>query len=246
MRVIFSRDRPAQLDLLLRSIARYMTPEETRVIWYASDDSYQEGYRQFLSTPMTTYHEFDGALRDALRSSETVTFFCDDDVVYRQVPARPGPFLEDESILTVSLRLGQGSSQELPPDFPVWQWQPLERHDFGFPCSVDGHTFRSYDVETMLGQNTISNPTMLETIIAHRASLFYHVRELMTCFDDQCLVGVPVNRVSEESGVPNGLIYPQTTEALNERFLAGERIDLDALDFSAVDSCHQEIEFVWR
>lgn len=245
MRIIFSRDRPAQLDLLLRSINRYMRPEETRLLWYASLAEYERGYAELTSTSITTYHEFDGALRDALAASETVTFFCDDDVVYRPVPANPAHLLEDEAIFTVSLRLGKGSSQPLPPDFPVWVWRSLEPHDFGFPCSVDGHTFRSYDVERMLGTNPVCNPTMLETIMAHRASLFYKERELMTCFDDQCLVGVPVNRVSEESGVPNGERYPQSPQALNKRFLAGERIDLDAIDFSVVDSCHHEFKFIW-
>jgi hypothetical protein len=34
-------------------------------------------------------------------------------------------------------------------------------------------------------------------------------------------------------------------EALNARFLAGERIDLDAMDFSAVRGAHQEIPLVF-
>lgn len=254
MRVIFSRDRPAQLDLLLRSLSQNSIWEPAKVIWYASTEEFSDGYQEVVDEDgsswwPTSTEDFSGDLREHLRATndETVTFLCDDDVLYRRPEADPRRMLIDERVLTVSLRLGRGNRQmPIPERFPVWDWTILERHDFGFPCSIDGHTFRVADVLAMMGSDRIENPTALETVMAHRASLFTETRPLMACFEQQCLVGVPVNRVSETSGVPAGERFPASTEELNERFLGGERIDLDALDFSGVDACHYEIPFVWK
>lgn len=256
MRLIFSRDRAAQLDLLFQSLKANGTPEKTKVIWWPSSVFYTEGYDVFAdlwadeAIPFLSSAEYFGSiLRHLLNdtSDETVTFFCDDDVLYRRPEADPRRMLLDERVLTVSLRLGRGNRQMLIPErFPVWDWTTLKPHDFGFPCSIDGHVFRVEDVLAMMGSDRIENPTALETVMAHRASLFAESRPLMACFEQQCLVGVPVNRVSETSGVPFGEKYPATTEELNRRFLGGERIDLDQLDFSGVDACHYEIPFVWK
>lgn len=257
MRIIFSRDRAAQLDLLFQSLERNAEWEETRTIWFASSDWFEAAYNDipFPARPvgllyeMTEIEDFGDEVRSALNETddETVTFFCDDDVLYRRPEADSRRMLLDERVLTVSLRLGRGNRQmPIPERFPVWEWTTLERHNFGFPCSIDGHTFRVADVLAMMGSDRIENPTALETVMAHRASLFTETRPLMACFEQQCLVGVPVNRVSETSGVPAGERFPASPEELNERFLGGERIDLDALDFSGVDACHYEIPFVWK
>ena len=37
-----------------------------------------------------------------------------------------------------------------------------------------------------------------------------------------------------------------SAEELNARYLAGERLDLDAMDFSNVTAWHQEIPYIWR
>lgn len=251
MRIIFSRDRPAQLALLLDSLDRYAYPEATRILWWATKPKFVSGYACVTDQPRTPPERFDAELRSQLGTDDrwrTVSFFCDDDIVFRRLPQRPWELLhDDDSILSVCLYLGrQNVKQPIPPGFPRWEWGPLARHDFGFPCGIDGNTYRVNDVLDMIGSETIPNPTMLETVLALRLPLVAEKRPLMACFPDQCLVGVPVNRVSDQSGVPFGRKFPQTTEDLNRRFLAGERIDLDRLDFSGVDSCHHEIEFVWR
>ena len=68
----------------------------------------------------------------------------------------------------------------------------------------------------------------------------------MACYPSQALVGIPVNRVSDDSGVANGQRYPQPTDALLRQFLGGQRIDLDAMRFDKVDACHMEMPFPWR
>lgn len=250
MRIIFSKNRPAQLDLLFQSLELNTNPETTHIIWYAENSDFKHGYEQIVSDPMTPADEFNNVLRRALVSctDETVSFFCDDDIVYRKLSNDPATvLLSNDSILTVCLYLGQGNvKQPLPDGFPLWEWGPLPRHDFGYPCGIDGNTYRVADFLRLIGSDGINNPTFLESVLSMRIRIFAEQRPLMTCFIDQCLVGVPVNRVSESSGVPYGRTFPYTTEELNIRFLAGDRINLTELDFSSVNSCHHELQFVWR
>ncbi len=251
MRIVFSKDRAAQLDLLLRSIERHMPPEETTVIWRATTEDFLRGYKMLRlreSFEESDWFDFNFLLRDALNdvAGGTVTFFCDDDIVYRPVPKPPAELLADK-VLTVCLYLGRGTAKmALPNGFPLWDWTTLERHDFGFPTAVDGNTYRVEDVLTLIVGEPIPNPTMLETTMSLSAPGIAVKRPLMASFEQQCLVGVPVNRVSDLSGVHFGLTQPQTAVDLNRRFLAGEQINLDALDFSGVNSCHHEIRFEWE
>lgn len=255
MRIIFSRDRPAQLDLLLRSMEKYGQVLDDRIamIVDASKPEFVRGYEE-IGNPRSQSSNwfdpdgFDGYLREILAEADDyVTFFCDDDILFREVPRNPSEILgPNAQILSVCLYLGRGNTkQEIPEGFPLWEWGSLPRHDFGFPCAVDGNTYRVRDVLRLIGDEVIPNPTMLETVMALRLPLLAEERPLMSCFEEQCLVGVPVNRVSPQSGVAHGRVYPQSTEDLNARFLARQRIDLEALDFSGVDSCHHEIEFKW-
>jgi len=249
MRIIFSRDRPAQLDLLLRSIERHMEPEDTRILWIASNDFYRRGFDLLgVDTPPHGEEGFFEAFKELLgEAPATVTLFCDDDIVYRPVQGDPPALLlSDDRILTVCLYLGRGNvKQAIPDGFPVWEWHPLDRHDFGFPCAVDGNTYRPDDVLALMGGDYIPNPTWVEAIMAMRIRMFQETRPLMASFTDQSVVSVPVNRTSHSLGPRAGRRFPQEPDYLNNRFLGGERIDFDALDFAGIDSCHHEIRYEW-
>ena len=252
MRLIFSKNRAAQLDLLLRSLLQNAEHEMTKVIWDADVSSYSVAY-ELLPIDRADWMlelSFDLRLRRALLEcpDPTVTFFCDDDVVFARVPQHDllecyGTF--SDQVLCFSLRLGKQNAQmEWPGD--LWNWQMLPRTDFGFPGSIDGHTFRVDDVLWMIDDRPITNPTILETVLAERCELLAEKRPMMACYEQQSVVGIPVNRVSESSGVPFGKEYPADAAWLNKRFLKGLRISLDALDFSGVDGCHKEIKFEWE
>lgn len=244
MRIVFSRDRAAQLDLLLRSLVRNAPAEVVDVIWWANEARFINGYGQALDgrvrpwfTPPDKFRERLMALLE-YAGDRHVTFFCDDDIVYRPLLASPSYWLQNPRVLCFSWRL---SADENP-----WRWAGLPRTDHGYPGSIDGHTFRVNDVLDMIwGHDEIVNPTALEHVLANACDNLAAHRPLMAASSQQVLVGVPVNRVSETSRCPHGEEHPQSTRELNDRFLAGERIDLDALDFRGVAGCHHEIPFVW-
>lgn len=249
MRIIFSRDRAAQLDLLLQSLEANTVSGNTAttaVLYRATSRDFMSGYDLVQERwPLVRFHQeqdFNTDLRAALTfaTSGHVTFLCDDNVLYRKVPSLGGNWLENERILTFSLRLA-GWPQS---GTGTWHWADLPPHDHGYPGSIDGHTFRVSDVQRMLGDDTVENPLMLETVLARRARA-WHGRPLMAAYEDQCLVGVPVNTVADDHLRPHGQVYPQPADEMNDRFLNGERIALEELDFSGVNGCLHEIPFVW-
>jgi hypothetical protein len=245
VRIVFSKDRAAQLDLLLRSLKRNAPEEQTRVITSVSTYDLWRGYRilagehpevglrlQRASTPFGWY------LDEALdHSDETVTFFCDDDVLYKPIDGAPSPLLQMiPNVLVFSLRLGH-------PD-GMWDWTVLEPHDHGYPGSIDGHTFRTADVRRMLDGQEIPNPLILETVLAKRAGELG--RPLMASYREQKLVGVDVNTVAGDQARPSGREHPQSAEELNARYLAGERISLDAFEIPPTGGCLVEVPFEWE
>ncbi len=247
MRIIFSRDRPAQLDLLLHSIEKNMIEDDTRILWYASSGLYRRGYKRVTSQPMQEEGEYAARLRGLLAEGpETVTFFCDDDIVFRPVKNNPADALKDERVICHNLSLGQGNTKmPLPAGFPKWNWTYLPAHDFGFPCSLNGVTYRTGTFLEMLGDRDPENPTWTETQMTMRLRKFKRQWPMMCSEQEQCLVSVAVNRTSVTAGAPAGRVFPQEPAKLASRFLRGQHIDLDKIDFSGVDSVHHEFLYEW-
>ena len=128
----------------------------------------------------------------------------------------------------------------------TWDWTGLPPHDFGYPASVDGHTFRTEDLVAMIGGDSIPNPTLLETVMVRRLRNFRETRPLMACYPEQPMCGIDVNRVSAQAGVTrHATVHPQPVKELNARFVDGERISLERMDFSGVDRIHVELPYVW-
>lgn len=248
--IAFSRDRPMQLDLLLTSLERNAPGLfDVSVIWFSNNEEFQDGYAicaqehpgvRFLLEDGLTYQ-----VRHLLRDGGLVTFFTDDDVLYRRLPyiayMPPG-------VLCFSLRLGRNTTHCYPHDrrqrVPrqlVWRWEGADG-DFGYPCSLDGHIFRAEDILPLI--ENFSTPNWLEVMLMKSAKKIR--RGFMACHPLSHLVGIPLNRVQEEMPNRNGAIYPYSVQELNHRYLMGERIALEALDFSDIRGAHQEIPLVFR
>lgn len=269
--IIFSKDRPAQLDLLLRSVERNGGGQfAPYVVWDSSSSEFFDGYEIVRTehrgaSGFHSLNPFETDTRFYLGGAhEFVCFMCDDGILYRPLPLDPTlPLQDDNSYLCVSLRLGFNTVVSYPADlrhpvaafrppgklFGRWNWTAgaWERDgDFYYPGSLDGHIFRTADVQRMLAGKTLPHPTALECALMDGCYEIAAERPLMACYPHSVYVGNPINRVSDWSGVRFGATYPVTAEECNRRFLAGERIDLDALDFSGVNGAHTEIEFKWR
>ena len=136
--IVFSKDRPMQLDACLRSIerfARYGGP--VAVLYAASTPDFAEAYRMVAARAKAEFvSQSQDFRRDVLElvdaGREHTVFHTDDDVFYRQVTPIPLPA---DHVACFSLRLGQNTTYAYPvgrrqavPDFiregevVAWDW----------------------------------------------------------------------------------------------------------------------------
>src|SRR5438132_1436023 len=131
--LVFSRDRAAQLDLLLASLETNAPGflETTWVLWVASNREYGEGYAHCISEYPQVRFQYESEFNKQLGSlldytSPLVCFFCDDDVLYRPLDVLPQPetlLEQDADIFSVNLRLGRNAIECYP--LRSTQAQPL-------------------------------------------------------------------------------------------------------------------------
>ena len=130
--VVFSKDRAAQLDLLMQSLDKNIpqigdSGVSKNVIYTASSVDFSVGYNRFQNIweEVNLVYEnksFRDALYEVLRSpypdndGEYVLFFTDDDIVYREVfpdelshESYDKLFTTDEELGAFSLRLGRNT-----------------------------------------------------------------------------------------------------------------------------------------
>ena len=203
--LVFSKDRAAQLDLLLRSIRRHAPNlyQSLTVLYTGSSADYLRGYQQCFAeheeAKFILEHDFEAQTRKWLDlAGPAVSFLVDDDVFYRDAPdlTPPDRYRFDGA---VSLRGG----------------------DYWYPFSVDGNVYRRDHIVTLLDGLRFRDPTELEAK-GHdvRARLPFNA---VSAIVRPCLVGVPANRVSLSSGMPHMGVDPR---GLNEMYLDGWYLDV--------------------
>lgn len=214
--LVFSKDRPAQLDLLLRSIDTHAPDlySTITVLYTASSADFYRGYSICFSEHANVRFELQSDFeRDVhywlSRAGALISFLVDDDVFYRDAH----PLIEAKNPHCCSLRGG----------------------DYDYPFSVDGNIYARGTIITHLKLFSFRDPTELEAN-AHDYRDALPFSEVSAAYP--CLVGVPANRVSQRSGMPHMGIDPRM---LNEAFLRGERI-IPAFDREAYPA-HWPVEY---
>lgn len=265
--IIFSRDRACQLDLLLRSMLfGGVTPfDPVTVIYRATDDLHGEAYSRVRADYRDREIDFvdeqenlPAQARELLEDADLACFLTDDSVFYRQ-PIIPDSLGADD--LCHSFRLGRNTtwcyphargqthSVKIGPSESAisWRWQGADG-DFGYPASLDGHVFRASHLRrALLTCREDANPNRIEEHLDRRVrARLAKDYPLMTAEVESSLVGIPVNRVNQTNPNRYGDRYPVSAGDLLERYLAGERLSLDGMDFSDVRGAHQEIELVFE
>jgi hypothetical protein len=215
--LIFSRDRPAQLELLLRSIREHAPNLYSTVsvlMRRPSRKMFWIGYTSFEwgDTRLIPENYFEGQVREWLdQAGPLVSFLVDDDVFYRDAP-KPTP-------IACSYRGG----------------------DYDYPFSLDGNVYQRDHIVTLLEGLPFRNPTELEWFgHEHRSRLPFR---LVNPRLPPCLVGLPYNRVAEVGGMPSMGIDPAE---MNRRFLAGERLQIPTVADGESLGVHAMLEPEWE
>jgi hypothetical protein len=255
--ILFSKDRAMQLEACLRSIKRYAPYEgPIRVIYKASDELYAQAYSSLGGLDrVQLIPESASFQRDTVEALdpdlEFTVFHTDDDVFFRSPPVEP---MLPEGFAAFSLRLGKNTTSCYPLDrtqripetvregpLMAWDWTRADG-DFGYPLSLNGHILATDLLLGILARTRFSNPNELERELNFRR---HRCPPLMLAFENSCVVSIPTNIVSGTHENRSGQIAEYLPGALNERFLAGQRIDLDRMNFAHVHAAHAEIPLVF-
>jgi hypothetical protein len=254
--IIFSKNRGAQLELLIRSMKKFFkdfSEFNIKILYKFTSLEFEKGYDKLKNLHKDENiiwkqdTDFQKCLTDLFDKTEKYSVFFVDDIVFKE------PFsIKDEKfkyfethgdILCLSMRLHPrltycypANVNMTPPDFKdnnVFLWKG-QSGDYGYSMSLDGHIFRSKDIYFYILNMQYDGPNSLEAKMA--VSPLFHPK--MICYDKSIIVNNPVNKVQQWNNNLHGKI---TAEFLNEQFLSGKKIDLSPFEGFENTSCHQEI-----
>jgi len=260
--IVFSKDRPAQLDLLLSSIERFFAEWRDvalTVVHVATDDAATRGYARLRALhpeiafvdERATEQSFKDITLSLTGRNPLVAFLMDDQLFKAPFTLRRpevARFLEDPETMCLSLRMDPGMDYCYPldrhvamPEFEaegVWRWGAAEG-DWAYPMSLDAHIFRTAELRPLLEALPFRNPNSLEGALANAP--LPHPR--LACLREAPTVNIPDNRVQDVCDNRHGT---GDAAALTARFVAGDRLDLEPLVGLRTPSPHHEIPLTWR
>jgi len=201
--IIFSKDRPAQLELLLRSMEHFAPKIYEEVTVMVNNEGQYlrvkelHPYVRFISDGMRGSFKHTLVYEVNIRERITVFFVDDDCFVHDFNFNKAEEALKDPGVLCHSIRLNMYMdychSRDIfvqSPHSLIWDWHNFDG-DFGYPMSLEGHFFRTDDIYRLLEQGVYNNPNTLEAwLAAHPITL-----NMITCGKHNSIVGNPHNLV---------------------------------------------------
>ena len=227
--IVFTIDRAMQLDAHLRSMKKFaphLYPPKVmvRLTYPKSEIAYDILKDDFSDVTWTGQADFKNDLLRQIDSDRPLTvLLCDDSVFYRRLPQ----WLRVPPNTCYSMRFEKRTGYCVTPSCT----------GMGGYC-VEGNVHRTQEYQAAIQSVKFTNPSKLEEAL-NWSGKAAPVREHFGF--ERCLVSIPHNKV--QTDFPNNPSMGGSAIELNERFLDGERIDLDAMDFSNVIDAHQFIQY---
>ena len=265
--IVFSKDRPMQLDATLRSLRLHGIDQGvpcTSILYKASSPEFEAAYGVLrLQYPDVVFHQetdFKLDLLSVIGDAEHVLFLVDDTIVTAHMPVRLAVGFLDahQDLIGFSFRLGRNTTHcyaldraqalpefaELGDDVLGFDWVAGE-HDFGYPLELSSSLYRSADLRPLLGWLSYRNPNSLEDGLASSSEVFATTRPRLGCLSRSVAVSVPANMV--QSGWSNRASSQDGLDAASmlRRFERGERVDVSSYTGVTSRSCHQELGFIY-
>jgi hypothetical protein len=256
---ILSKDRPLQLDALLRSLhAMVGTTAHCVVLYRTSSDSYRRAYAEVfdrhksMQLDVVAEQDFKSDVCNIIQAKhyDRVTFLVDDQVFVAPVNLKKILTL-DPNFATYSLRLGKKITrcqplgivtghppflqlEGLPEDWLAWHWDKGTGDWRGANC-LDGNVLSRAMVSAALEHPIaarISGPQTLEMSL-NASGIATRVG---VCSVEPQVINLAINRVSQES-----YLYPHGTidaDKLLGAWESGLQISLSTVQKFEADSCH--------
>jgi len=269
--IIFSKDRPAQLDLCLNSIKANFPESTENIVIHKNSKDFSDAHNilrkehpdvQFWSQGASLFRDIFTAIYGS--PNDYICFFTDDDICFSEISLLPNleKIFTTTPISCISLRMGlnickrsHGGQMSLDTlkhyqsfnDMIIW---PKTTHMYGsywsYSLSVDGHIYRKSQLANMMDELCYldSKYDWKQTPNELESSMqrFWPLSEnLMAAPTHSKVVNSPNNRVQHEAKNMSGEKYSVHQDWLLKQYLAGKRIALEQLSFDNIDCPHTEI-----
>lgn len=254
--VVFSKDRPCQLEALLRSFLQYAPKDfgHVTVLWTSSNEEFRRGYQivnsgykaanlRFLEENHDRF-TFKHCVDSCIDPELPLTMFLVDDIIFKS------PFSFDDlvfksafrdDVICTSLRLYEGinfcypTQQTIQPplckgevgeDLLEFSWKDAAG-DWGYPMSIDGHVFKTPFAKKFVSILEYNNPNSFEGMMAHAANLgFFNHLPKMVCYKTDSKL-LNIPANRVQDTARNRHGNLFTPEEMNQQFLLGHRIDIE-------------------
>ena len=266
--VIFSKDRPLQLDLTLKSNHlhnRQWVNMPEIVLYKPTDGEYRSAYKnvQTENYPVDFVEEqsFREDLVNIVKRFEYVIFLVDDTIFVRQY----SPFDIKEvlqrfsNVVGFSLRLGSNTTYCYPHDaynaYPtvleidsnkdmmIFDWLTCGFGDFSYPLELSSSMYRVKDIIGLLKTLDYSNPNMLEWKLSLHAKRDFSHKPVLASYNTSVAFSNPLNRVQEVNN--NRALNYESFHPKNllRLYNDGWRADPNQFKGFLPIGCHQEVPF---
>ena len=266
--VIFSKDRPMQLDLTLRTNRKHCVEKNARneiVLYKTSNDRYEKAYEQLSSEhPQVQFlkeNNFKLNLYECIKKKSQVLFLVDDCIFTRKYSIdNISSFLDIcDGVLGFSLRLGLNTKicyplyiendiphmQKLGVNIYAFSWKEAGAGDFSYPLELSSSAYRIRDIKAIIEGLHYTNPNQLEWVMYNYVPKLVN-KPFLLSYETSPAFCDPVNRVQEENNNRVGSNSEYSLENLLDLYEQGYRIDDEPFNDFISNGCHQERELTFR
>lgn len=259
--LIYSKDRTSQLDLLIRSLKKNF--ENLGHIYVLNDYSnlrFKEAFDIIADQDGVTFipqirDTFASVIRDTVTnciSTEFILPLCDDDFMLRKTDLSDIVQYYDDDTCGINLRYHENMcinylTQEhyhapvfLDHKYLRWNWTDpaIVGLNWAYPYQAGSEVYKSSQFKHMLDTTEFVLPNTMEGAICS----YPWGKNYLMAFRESRIINISVNKVQTENSNRGGWDVNYTVEDLNEKFLSGQRIDIDYCETYCKE--HNRCEFI--
>lgn len=271
--IIFSRNRPLQLDLCLKSIkANFANCNHIFVL-----EKYDNEYSNMLDILSTEHNDTkifeqtSSIYRDCLElclhsENDYICLFTDDDIVYRKINHLDCNMIFNESeFCTISLRLGLNITKRMHLNTTMhdvleqyfetenYILVPKTTSKYGsywsYSHSLDGHIFRKKDLVKIFDELCYLDKkyhfAQSPNEIETQMQRYWAITpNIIVCQKHSTVVNSPNNKVQNTHENLSGSYFDYSPEKLADLYKRGHRIEVNRLNFDKIECPHTEINIL--
>jgi len=261
--IVFSYNRPLQLDLLLKSLkprCQDYNKMDVKVL-YRADEKFEKAYTQCHeendNVLFIKENNFQDNLYQLFRDYEYILFLTDDSIIINNfsIVEILNLLEQNKELLGFSLRLGRNlnycyslsKDQDVPTHsldkgIMTWDWSKGES-DWGYPLEVSSSIYKVSVIEKIHYSCSYTNPRFLEYFMDMNKNMFQQNYPLMACYKNSAAFSSPVNVVSDANN-KQGNQEKYTIDNLLNVYKEGTRINPDKFSHFFPRSAHEEVELL--